>query len=464
MTVILLGAALLYAGSGDLIVDGNVTVDLNSTVVGNSTVSGNSAVAGNSTVSGILGVGTTNPAVTLDVSGSERVGNLGVGQTMPSTVCPLYLNNSFTDPGTTWQGMNITLKPTYATGATKYSYGGVFQTYPIVDSSITQGGCNLGLTASIARNDNGASAADNGTLSMLQGLQVTYGHWNANTSASPVTTSVYGLYMSPWYRTGTISNMYDIFLAAPSTGGTVTNKWGFYQAVSDPNHFAGNVTIGTTSLGSGGGAALLFGLGAKPSGLNDEAGLYAKDVSNVTELFAFDESGTEIQISAHAQDAPDSLYDLQDGLPMIAKEVQYFLGYVRYTNKTRMARLAGMTDAQKSALSASQTQCVITENFADHQARTGEQFTLLVWDQEQAAIKQNKDAQRQAALAAQASLTAAIAQTTQDLASATADQQKQLQTTLAVMQQQLNSLVVPDVYQVKPVPPRLQAALASGLW
>ncbi len=73
------------------------------------------------------------------------------------------------------------------------------------------------------------------------------------------------------------------------------------------------------------------------------------------------------RISAHARDAPDSLYGPQDGLPMIVREGQYFLGYARHTNRTRMAWLAGMTDAEKSALSPSQRVCAITESFADQQ-------------------------------------------------------------------------------------------------
>ncbi|HYA41057.1 MAG TPA: hypothetical protein VEF34_07120 [Syntrophobacteraceae bacterium] len=421
----------------------------------------NLSYAQNLIVQGSLGVGTSNPAFPLDVSGNARVNTLGIWGNTPSSGYGIFGAESILNPSSTLSGIFTILYPTYSSGATQYTSAGIFETVPIVNSGATQNGYDRAILAQTLRNANGASADDSGTLLSLIGTQVTYGHYNSNGSTLPLTTNGYGLYVIPYYLTGTITNMYDIYLATPSTGGTVTNRWGVYQANTANNHFGGSVGIGTTNLGSGGSANLLLGLGAKPSSLSHEAGLYVQNVGSSAELFAFDESGNAIQISAHAQDAPDYFYDPQDGLPMIVKEVQYFLGYVRYTNKTRMARLVSMTDADKRALSSSQRVCVITETFADHEARTGEQFTLLVWDQEQAAIKQARDAERQAALNAQAALTAAIAQTTLNLASATGGQQTQLQTILADLQQQLSTLVIPGVYQIKPIPPRLQAALNS---
>lgn len=165
------------------------------------------------------------------------------------------------------------------------------------------------------------------------------------------------------------------------------------------------------------------------------------------------------QQTAHAQDAPDSLYDPQDGLPMIVKEVQYFLGYVRYTNQTRATRIVGMTDSEKQALTASRRACVITETFAQHEARTAEHLTVLVWEQEQAAIKEMQDTRRQTALDTQAELSAAIAQKTSDAILATGDLKSALAAELVQLKLEQNTLKIPDVYQMKPIPQRLQAAL-----
>jgi hypothetical protein len=51
----------------------------------------------------------------------------------------------------------------------------------------------------------------------------------------------------PYRKTGTITNMYDIYIASDSTGGTVTNRLGIYQANSAKNYFGGNIGIVTNS-------------------------------------------------------------------------------------------------------------------------------------------------------------------------------------------------------------------------
>ena len=225
---------------------------------------------------------------------------------------------------------------------------------------------------------------------------------------------------------------------------------------------AGNVGIGTTDVGTGGSRALVFGNGSKPTSLGNVAGLYAKDVGGTTELYSFDDLGNETLQSPHAIDAPEWLYDSEDGLPVIIKEVQHFLGYVRYTNLTRQARLSGMTDDEKKMLKSGQRTCVYKESFADYQARTGEVLAQLDWDTEQANIKTQKDAEREGMIASQAKLTAAVAEKGAQIARAGgAEDKAAVEKDLAESQQALSSLKVPDVYQVKPMPARLQAALGQ---
>jgi hypothetical protein len=257
---------------------------------------------------------------------------------------------------------------------------------------------------------------------------------------------------------GSIVTQYGLYIDNLTTG---THNYSIYTGAAD-SLFGGNVLIGgTTGSGSGGSNALLIRNGTQPAVISGEAGLYATESNGVCTLHAFDDNGHVTTISAHAQDAPDSLYDAQDGIPMIVKEIQHFLGYVRYTNKTRMARLAGMTDADKQALPASSRTCLITESFTDHESRTGEHLTLWVWEDQQAKIKAGKDAERQQALDARANLAAAIAEKTQEVASATDERKAVYQAELQGMIQRQNSLTIPDVYQTKPIPARLQAALGN---
>jgi hypothetical protein len=402
------GAAVLYAGSGDLIVDGNTTVT-----------------------------------------------NLGFWGTAPDSRFGLYASSSVSDPSSSYAGVFTRLYPTYTTGATQYTTSGYFLTLATVNPNVTQAGYDRGILAQAFRNCNGASAQDNGTLAMLYGEEIDYGHFNTNGSASPLTTNAYGLSIFPYYMRGTITNMYDIYLASPSSGGTVTNRWGIYQANTANNSFGGNVGIGTANLGTGGSAALVLGNGSKPTSLSNAAGLHAGVVAGTTELFGFDDGGNQTQLTPHAGDAPDWVYDAADGLPLLVREVQYFLGYVRYTNQTRQARLTGMTDAQKSALSAQQTTCVFTESFADHNARLGltggAALVKLDWETEQQSIKAIRDAEVLAAKQSLENLQAAIAAT----------QDPDIRAELI---QQESTIIVPDQYIIKDPPPRLKAALDSGNW
>lgn len=263
--------------------------------------------------------------------------------------------------------------------------------------------------------------------------------------------SAYGVYSRVYAsNSATITNAYGIYVGDTGTTGTITNK---YALVTHPT--AGNVGIGTTSPGTGGSNALVLGNGSKPTALTDAAGLYAADVSGTTELFSFDEAGNETQQSPHAGDAPNSLYDPEDGIPMIIKEVQHFLGYVRYTNQTRQAWLAGMTDAEKSALPAKKRTCVYMESFADHNTRlrlTGAKaLNKLDWEAEQQAIKARRDSEIVAARKAKAELQTSIAT------------EKDEDRKADLIQQEANTKI-PAEHTIKVPPARLRAALDASRW
>mgnify|MGYP003634826437 CR=1 FL=1 len=136
-----------------------------------------------------------------------------------------------------------------------------------------------------------------------------------------------------------------------------------------------------------------------PSGVTDSAHIYAKDVTASSELFVRDEGGTVTQISEHSRLAPDWLYDDEDDIiDRMGFEIQYFQGFVRFTNRTRIGLLASMTDSEKSALTSQKRQCVYQESFADYNTRTGENLIQLDWDTEQTLIQARYDANRMAIL------------------------------------------------------------------
>ncbi|PIU01461.1 hypothetical protein COT68_03085, partial [bacterium (Candidatus Torokbacteria) CG09_land_8_20_14_0_10_42_11] len=72
-----------------------------------------------------------------------------------------------------------------------------------------------------------------------------------NANAAGVIANAYNIRATvPYSNVGTIQNLYGVYIDAqsPTGGGTINNKWAFYQAgASDKSYFAGNLGIGTTS-------------------------------------------------------------------------------------------------------------------------------------------------------------------------------------------------------------------------
>ena len=56
-------------------------------------------------------------------------------------------------------------------------------------------------------------------------------------------------------------------------------------------------------------------------------------------MYAMDSYGTYSIISPHAIDAPAWLYDDDDPMPRVVKEMNSFIGIVRYTNESRLNKL-----------------------------------------------------------------------------------------------------------------------------
>jgi hypothetical protein len=121
-----------------------------------------------------------------------------------------------------------------------------------VAAGVTNSGAHRGCFVSSLRNNKATNNTDAGTLAYLRGAEIQYGHGVQNTSNTPTTTQVTGLHLGPQAGYGTITDMYDLYIAAPIHNvGTVGNHWAIYQAGSaQKNYFAGSVGIGTTTPGS----------------------------------------------------------------------------------------------------------------------------------------------------------------------------------------------------------------------
>jgi hypothetical protein len=174
-----------------------------------------------------IGIGTTSPTAVFQVASGNIVAN---GTVTDSSTAPKFVSKS-TD--------------TVDTGGTYMMHGFYSQPLMTISSGVTNSGQLLGYFGQALRNY--ATTGDAGILSSLSAIQVQYGHYNYDSSASPTTTSAMGLFISPLFKSGTVSNAYDIYLGADQTGGAVTNEWGIFQAGTKNNYFGGNVGIGTTT-------------------------------------------------------------------------------------------------------------------------------------------------------------------------------------------------------------------------
>jgi hypothetical protein len=218
---------------------------------------------------------------TLRISGS----NLGIGSSTPDSRFYIYANLSLTDPVANTTGMALYFKPTYTGAETVLENltGNFFDIRPIVNTDHVNSGYMRGIAAEILRNENGSSADDNGTLSYIYGLSLSYGHYNSNGAATPVTTNARAINILPYYRTGSIASMYDIYLGADSGGGTVTDRYGIYQVNSGRNYFAGPIGIGTASIEPDSTNTLNIANGTAPDAhVDNQVILYSTDSSDST--------------------------------------------------------------------------------------------------------------------------------------------------------------------------------------
>lgn len=192
----------------------------------------NSAIVQSST--GNIGIGTSSPAALLGVSNSTQ-----------GTSFRIDSNGSDSSGLFSFYGQQ-----THATtfSATNWVAGWDILVTEKIAAGVTNSGYAYGLYPSVLRNSR--TTGDNGTLANLSGVTVQYGHYNADSTATPQTTQAFGVLIEPFYETGTVSNGYDIYLGADQTGGTVAHRYGIYQVNKATNYFAGNVGIGTTNPGA----------------------------------------------------------------------------------------------------------------------------------------------------------------------------------------------------------------------
>jgi hypothetical protein len=187
---------------------------------------------------------------TYGIQFADDKASLGLGA-VPNQSTGIYEVKDTTLTDLTYRSIHST--NTYRTTANgTFTRQGVYMTMsPLISSGVTDSGTVGGFDYYVERAFKGAAYDDIGTLALLYGGSISYGHNNIGTSSNPTTTTAYGLRILPFAELGTIDTMYDFYIGALSTGGTVTNRWGIYQADTAPNYFAGDITLAGGNLNTG---------------------------------------------------------------------------------------------------------------------------------------------------------------------------------------------------------------------
>lgn len=174
-----------------------------------------------------IGIGKSNPASLLDVSGNTNVdGNIAVGGgTVPSTTTLLIADNNtaskrFTTANTNFNGLSLTVVAAITSGSTSGILTGS-SGRAVIESPNTQN-----WTADVGVRGVSGAVLIRPTSGTITGAASFYG-------ANDVSTG------------GTVTNFYGLYLEDMSRG---TNNYGIYQTgTTDINYFAGNVGVGISA-------------------------------------------------------------------------------------------------------------------------------------------------------------------------------------------------------------------------
>ena len=219
-------------------------------------VAAGSATAPSVAFTGDTNTGTYSPGAdqwAVTTGGVQRIsvaanGEVGIGiaaatnvrlQTYqkPTNIASSVCHQCFTDPVVTTTGA-------YA------NFGAYYSLRTDVAAGVTNSGAQRGFFIAALRNNTTASSTDGGTVTYLRGAEIQYGHSVINTALTPTTTQVVGMILSPLNGYGTVTDMYDLYIAADTYAfGTITNHYAIYQASTTArNWFAGNVGIGASRV------------------------------------------------------------------------------------------------------------------------------------------------------------------------------------------------------------------------
>lgn len=140
-------------------------------------------------------------------------------------------------------------QPVFTANSNTTPHSNDFWSFPVVNNGVTFSGSFKAHVLEHLRNFTGAN--DSGSMSgeFISSYHL-YGHSNINGTATPQTYIVKGLELYPVHKSGTISNLFDLFIAAGEGGGVVGSHTAIYQEdASAQNIFNGRVGVNESNGG-----------------------------------------------------------------------------------------------------------------------------------------------------------------------------------------------------------------------
>jgi hypothetical protein len=257
-----------------------------------------------------------------------------------------------------------------------------------------------------------------GALTIQSGLNTLTLGADANATTLTDATTKVARMQGPHYTTAQ-GLMSGFVLESNSTdniayfgGGTATSKactqTRFYSAANATTatgtermrmNSLGDLLLGTTTSPSAN-SGKIFVVGdnaADPTMGSNTAGFYGKDVAGTVEAFAVDEAGNAAQLTPHARNAPDWMYDKIPGIETVRMTSNIYTGMIEWTNETRKNTLLQAQIEGESLPAKKQDRTFhYLESFADYNTRTGEELKVYDWDEVQEEMTLQREAQQAA--------------------------------------------------------------------
>jgi len=192
-----------------------------------------------------------NMGATLNTEEIYSMGKVGIGTTTPFSVARLDVQetnniigiNTLNKGANRVKGIQAFINSNMTANGALRNSAAHLESNPGIAAGVTNSSYDGAIYTGMLR---GVNSLDAGTLANGYGIWAQYGHYNGG-NASMVTNELYGLRLENYAQTGSIGNLYDLFIEDNVSAGIATNHWSIYNSSVADSYIKGNVGIGTTT-------------------------------------------------------------------------------------------------------------------------------------------------------------------------------------------------------------------------